>query len=261
MQIKLILYTASIALAVGLGACKPKKPDPIPNTANFKADFTIKERVGEIWVETDSVVISNSISFTANDNYDSYEWKIGDDNSTYTTKSCSTIFLTAEGDVTVRLIAKGKKNPYAPNDDGVDTVYKTFKVMEWGKSQTIGEYEGYVEGRPNDKFTVTVKHINIDFYSKYFIKNIQKGCVGYNTPSGIDPANYNQGIDNCYPGGKVLYFNWQNTVIGNCRQPKGMVKMLNKNTIIVDYTLHDTWYIGNVLQTVTTQERFIGIRK
>lgn len=243
-------------------SCKRRQdPVPVPDTTSFfKADFKIEEQVGNVWMETDSVMQSNGIRFTATADYDSYEWKIGDDARTYTTKSCATIFLQVEGDVNVRLIARGKKNPLNPNDDGIDTIQKTFRVIEWHKSATIGEYEGYIEGRPNDIFRVTIKYIAEGNMPSYFIKNINKGCTGQPDNSGVHPAYKNQGISTGFPGGKGLYFDSNSFMGGNCRAPIGMAKLLSPNKIQIDYTVRDVISF-NPWQSVTTTEKFIGNRK
>lgn len=267
MRVNTKFYIVGMLLIMYLGGCKPQKSDPNPclNTTEFKADFKIEEQVGNNWVESDTMLI-NFIRFRATEDYTSYRWTVGNDNRVFTTKQFGLQFSRAEigQEIEVTLIATGKKNACFPNDDGIDTLRKKIRLIDAKQSKIVGEYEGYVEGRPNDIFTVKIQYI-LDYDNEpwYFIRNINKGCM-----TGADKPNrtlYGQnisdmGIDECNAGGKSLYFSWYGNTGNGCRSPQGLAKLITPNKIQIDYTMGDINFVISP-NFIITSERFIGTRK
>src|SRR5687767_5620120 len=72
--------------------------DPAPRVCNkdsFKADFFIKEAVGDSLVATDKVLLYASVTFEAAGNYDTYHWTVGNNAHTSTEKKYSLLFTEA----------------------------------------------------------------------------------------------------------------------------------------------------------------------
>lgn len=266
MRVNTKFYIVGMLLIMYLGGCKPQKSDPNPclNTTEFKADFKIEEQVGNNWVESDTMLI-NYIRFRATADYDSYRWTVGNDNRVFTTKQFGLQFSRAEigQEIEVTLIATGKKTPCFPNDDGIDTLRKKIRLIDGKQSTIVGEYEGYVEGRPNDIFTVKIQYI-LDYDNEpwYFIRNINKGCTGGGNPNQMLYGQNisNMGISDCNVGGKSLAFDWFGKVGTGCRSPKGLARLITPNRIQIDYIIGD---LNPVISPnfITTNERFVGIRK
>ncbi len=149
-------------------SCKKECHDPTnPDCENYdpcfgkektNADFTISEVVGGRAFETDEVWRNSYVQFTAKQEFDSYQWVIGTHEDTFYTKSCGLSGFPEGATIKVRLV--GKRQPYTgcfSGDDGIDTVYKTFKVTASDSVRPIyGEYEGYFSNYPNHKVTVNV---------------------------------------------------------------------------------------------------------
>jgi hypothetical protein len=127
----LILFSFLIG-ALFMYQCKekvelPSPTDPCLALEPVTANFLIKEAVGDSLVETDRVLMFNSVQFEAIGAYDSYEWQVGTDERTFTDKKFSLRFMDdATGStVPVRLIVKGKPNSTCfPSDNGIDTIHQ-----------------------------------------------------------------------------------------------------------------------------------------
>lgn len=167
MRFLLFLLT-SLLLAIAVQSCKKECHDHTnPKCENYNpcfgkfpalADFTISEVVSGFPNETEEVFRMSYVQFSAKQEFESYQWVIGNHNDTFYTRTCGLKDFPEGETITVRLVGKRKPNTDCfPNDDGIDTVYKTFKVTAGDSLMPIvGEYEGYYEGNPNKKVTVKV---------------------------------------------------------------------------------------------------------
>jgi hypothetical protein len=258
MNNKIVLTLMLLAFV----ACKKKQSDPeIPDPP---ASFKIEENVGGKWVETPSVLVYNGVRFTASDLYESYKWTIGYDTRTFTTRVTGLSFPDG-GDnfVNIRLIAKKKAQHIKDTkDDGVDTLTRTMSILKWEESRIIGRYKGHVTTRPDDEFIMSVKYITYGSEPGFYIKGINKDCVG--SPEGSlygGSTRYyaNEGLENCVPGATGLYFNANGWVGGGCKNPMGLAYLTSQNDIQVDYqiTEQDAQDWKNFIKT---NETFVGTR-
>lgn len=187
---------AFLLLLVGIffvWSCKPKKdpePDPCAGKVPFKADFKMTPGFfGDSLMPTDEFY-RESIKFIALDNYETYQWKIGDDPRTFTTKQVALNFQNASGgDYLVQLIATRKASGCFPNEKIKDTVRKTFKIHVFptatGTTQDsslityVGRWRGSYTDAPNQMLTIPIA-----LYGNYpngeengiRIFNIPQGC-------------------------------------------------------------------------------------
>ena len=154
-------WLALLLMALSIAACKKCKDDPPVNPCEgksaLKADFRMFTISGNnkdtvfmpalmdtVYVK-DPEQYSGSVTFQAIGNYDSVRWRVGGDARIFKTNTFALNFdnETAKSDIDVVLI--GYKKPDAacfPNDDGVDTVKKTFTVLpiSRGYSPLVGKY-------------------------------------------------------------------------------------------------------------------------
>lgn len=161
----LVLFSVTLLIAQ---SCKRECHDPAnPDCENYdpcfgkektSADFTISEVVSGFANETDEVFRMSYVQFESKQDFDSYEWVIGNHPDTFRTKKCGLQSFPEGGTITVRFIGKKQPNRTCfPEDDGIDTVYKSFKVSAADSLIPIlGEYEGYYDAYPNQKVTVKV---------------------------------------------------------------------------------------------------------
>ncbi len=123
------------------------------------ADFKIEENMyaTKRFYECDTC-IHRTLYFTAKQELDSYQWRIGNDPRLFGGKKFAMEFEKQMQFVDVQLIG-WKKEPDQkcfPKDSGGDTVKKRvyfYKNEEW---PVLGKYNGYYESNPNDTFTITV---------------------------------------------------------------------------------------------------------
>ena len=176
-------------LGLTLFSCKrdDKPVDPCRDAKLFEADFTIKEHVGDSLVETDVVLAYNLVTIEAKEDYDSYEWSIGGDTRTYTSKSVTLRYLDdAVGPIDVSLVAKKKPSECLPTDPGIDVVRKRFTVLPWGQAPIIGRYRGYFgsDNARRDPQVVEVAFVPEEVmpgsppsaFGSFVFININKGC-------------------------------------------------------------------------------------
>jgi hypothetical protein len=233
--LNIVWFFALTGLAFFAGCDNGDDPDPCKGKTLRKASFTIAERV--FWYEvdtiqyTDTVLSENTVIFeadTAYSNFDfiSYEWKVGTDDRTWTTKKFALFFSEAFGQIEVRLIAKWRPDLKCfPNDDGVDTVYRTFTVIDRDDNPVLGVYRGATQKKPNEIFDVTIGFDNAD--DSYFIRNINNGCNSFQ--DGVKEMDLAMGY-------KMFGFDWGKNSCpwSGCLSPKGflMIDESGKNATI-----------------------------
>lgn len=218
-QITIIVVLALLgAFVVSLEGCGDE-PDPCLGLKPFTAKFTIREKLlNDLPTDTlqsDTTITGNFVAFEASEDYDSYEWKIGVDPKTFTTKKVSLLFLYPENRIAVRLIATKKTNKQCfPKDDGIDTLVKYFTVIDRGANPVYGNYNGHLTANPDDKFDIQVTHDQ--WFDQINILNLNKGC------NPIDEAIGIRGFQ-CFVGFKKISF--FGGYVNQCKRPIGWLYM------------------------------------
>lgn len=240
----LLLVLITLVL-LGTQSCKKECHDPSnPDCENYdqcfgkektNADFTISEVVGGRAFETDEVWRNSYVQFTAKQDFDSYQWVIGTHKDTFYTKSCGLSGFPEGQTIQVRLVGKRKPNTDCfAGDDGIDTVYKTFKVTASDSLlQIYGEYDGYYSNDPNHKVTVKVWRNMIPdsptWRPKAYFTNIPVEGITVSEIAGIGSTAFRinaEGIDDGPKGGYAM---------------NGFVYLLpDKKTLKAEYSHWDT---------------------
>lgn len=186
MKIKYLTFLAIIAsLFLIMNNCKKEEPYPCINLSPTNADFIheyVFNRFGRITCfEEDTFEKESTIKFSIiDDEVDSCLWKVGSSQDTFTKKSFYLTFDEAYGDIEIRLIAYKKPNIACfPEDDGIDTVYKTIYLTEKEEIPYLGKFLGYNTINPNKPFIIEFKSgVDSDFTIPsiyYFISNLPEG--------------------------------------------------------------------------------------
>lgn len=136
---KKLLYTAAILLI--LFACRKEQPemnasaDPCACASEVTADFDILERHDQIasseFILTDHVLANKSVYFRAKEDDAEYTWYIGLD--VETTQETWKLFDNTWTGSTIPITLVVKKDPNLtcfPDDDGYDSVVKTFDIYD-----------------------------------------------------------------------------------------------------------------------------------
>lgn len=164
----LLLIIACLGIVLMAESCKKECHDKSnPDCENYdpcygkektNADFTIEEMVAGRGFETDEIHRNSKVRFNAIQEFESYEWIVGNHVDTFRTKNFVLGGFPEGQSFTVRLIGKRKPNTRCfPDDSGIDTVFKTFKVTANDSLLPIyGQYEGYYDKYPDKKVTVNV---------------------------------------------------------------------------------------------------------
>lgn len=255
------------ALITGLfiiTACEKENPqiDPCAETIPITADFLIQENVGDSLVVTESVLLYNSVTFQATRSASSYTWKIGEDERTFTEPIVQLHFLDdAVGEIFVQLVVEGSPNTECfPEDDGIDTLVRTFHVIEWNDAPIIGKYEGYFESKPEKKDEIVeVKYTSPEEdpkagpYGDFELYNINKGC-------NLVPQEYNASVwVREKRGARAFRFdaNYGGTVnyLYNCDAPNAWLNLYSSDTLVIDFTY------SSPERDKRLEDRFIGIKK
>lgn len=245
-------------------ACKdePEIPlvDPCLDAQPFSASFLIQEHVGDSLVVTDSTLFYNLVTFQAPGNYSAYEWKIGEDERTFTTSRVKLLFLDdMVGEIPVRLIARGAPNTACfPEDNGIDTIEQTLHVIAWKDAPIIGKYQGYFASNPADdqqvvevKFITLEEDIRYEPFGGFELINIDKGCLPYPITNNTILWNY------INRGAKALEFNAYNFTrkyFYNCNAPNAWLTLQGEDTLKVDFTY------GQLGTDDRFKDKFTGVR-
>lgn len=146
---KLITWLSFIVF-FGLTSCKkiqPQFPQPVnpcdcqkPVSADFVIGESFEVVNGEwVFIPTDTTLHSRSVNFRTIDEADEYKWNIGF--GTYNTRNVNLFFdeQNMNSTISVTCVVRKTPNTYCfPNDDGYDSIVKTFRVSQY--PQIIGDY-------------------------------------------------------------------------------------------------------------------------
>ena len=140
-------YSRSVAVLLPLSilvffACRKEQPDmrnskdPCKCASEVSADFVIEELAThipeEIWIETDTSLHNKTVQFRALEEDAEYQWYIGIDQ--FETQTASRYFSDEwiGSDIPITLVVKKDPNKACfPNDDGYDSITKTFYVSQY----------------------------------------------------------------------------------------------------------------------------------
>jgi hypothetical protein len=235
MKNKFIQILLLLGAVVFVGCPDDVVVDPCAGVMSTSADFTIKELVETYKIDADTVMPYNTVEFSAKYPADEYEWKVGFDGRTWTTKTFTLDFHGFSGSVNVRLISKRKSinKECTPDDDGIDTVMKTLVVVV--KPAILGSFRGVNIENPSDTFTVDIRSTEYRGQSWYEIINMNKGC--YDTTMGsmlytsiAHKAIAFKGIQSGMGGVREV----------TCWDPSGIAQLYSDyNHILIEYNVID----------------------
>ncbi|MBY0481819.1 MAG: hypothetical protein K2Q21_10710 [Chitinophagaceae bacterium] len=248
--------------------------DPCKEAASIKAVLQISEIHGDSLVETDSVLINNTVSFKAMgslQNLTSFEFQVEGMSFTSGKNELRLYFdnnNVSPGDlINVRLIVKGTPNLKCfPNDKSSDTVYKKFRIIHWKNAPIIGKYKGYFGSdiSKSDPQIVEVRYNKPDSlytYGSFELFNIDKGCNTTITNPNLWPDPYD--IFFKRTGSRFMVFigggdstGGSFTFVNSCHAPSGIVQLKGRDTLTSTFTYSKS----KTAAEVRTQESFIGIR-
>jgi hypothetical protein len=248
-QLPLLLLLALIgAFVFSLEGCGDD-PNPCKDKLPISADFIIGEQLLSIdtLIESDTVLTGGTITFKSKGDYQSYEWKIGDDPRVFTTRSVSLFFEKSDFSKTLSIKLKVKDSFLAscfPNKGGVDSLTKRIVLLPSYASATFGQYEGSLDEDPTNKYIITVRFCQPGVNGFICTNNIDKGCD--NKLYTSDPYPYINDFDLTYRVmriGSPTSTNYLNAASGhplNCNDPRGWLYFKNSlNSVIVEYTTGD----------------------
>ena len=243
--------------------------------AKFKADFDIVEGIfgreeSSVYEVPTDTLSTFMLKVKANGDYDSYEWQIGEDNRTFTTKIVLLRIPDSETNkrIKVKLIAKKGYGSCTSIPAQVDSVEKSCVVamppdnegFEKSGSKYVqaicGTWLGATDDEPNRKFPVRI--INVGNVNKatnefgsissfgVFMYNLPEGCGG--PAGGIHGSDPNRGCGGIRVSDKdgaprleighnSIYI-IKNSDYSTCCPPmqlKGRLDSTNRNKIIIDF--------------------------
>ena len=221
-------------------ACKKEqtKPDVSLNcdcAKEVSADFKMGEVFGDQFIELDTIAMPISyndgnpanfgylntvyVNFSADiNNATSYEWQVGSNTITQTSKDFGLYFSDTIGTISVRLIVHAKPNKTCfPDDDGIDTVVKYLTIRNVIPDPLTGKYSGYNTNDPTHLFTIEMDTTRIvdstspyGYYVGLGIKNLPDGnqnwfFVGGNLESTTRSFVRTQILSEPYSGNFIVY--------------------------------------------------------
>jgi hypothetical protein len=243
-KIIVTLFLSAVGLvALQLTSCdRSTEPDPCSLLEPASADFI----VGESFFGTDTVINSDtirrgrSIIFKAlgrkgkEMDYETYEWKIGNDPRVFTQKVVSLLFNDANEiqPLTVTLTVKDQVLAGCfPDGGGQAVLTKQYVLVPRSTSVVFGDYEGALDENPNEKFIVSVR---ICQFGDICTVNINRGCNNHADPplsgSRIRP-------EIAY---RAMFIDSGTTFFEGCDNPKGWLYFGKSiNDVIIQYTTSD----------------------
>lgn len=198
------------------------------------AEFKMGEKFGEQFIELDTIAMPINyfdgnpanfgyintvyVYFSANtDNAISYEWQVGSNSISQTTKDFGLYFTDTIGTIPVRLIVRAKPNLMCfPDDDGIDTIVKYLTIRNVLPDPLKGKYYGYNTNDPSNYFTIEIDTARVPgtsptgFFVGLCMKNLPNGNQNW-VPVGDDLGSTTRcfvragGLGQPYTGNFVVY--------------------------------------------------------
>lgn len=265
----LVLLALLGAFVFSLEGCGDDS-NPCKGKESISADFSI----GVDFLGIDTVIVGDTIlagstvvlKSLANDIYQSYEWTIGDDPKKFITKEVKLTFsedlFPQAQSIEVKLkVQDSFLEKCFPLTKGKDSITKKMVIVPIRNTLVFGNYEGYLEESPQNKFVVSIRYC--DPIKKTFVctNNINLGCD--NKLYTSDPYPYINDISYTYRAlhiGDPKSSNFINSATGylsiNCNDPLGWLYFgKSKNQVFIDYST--AIYPDSKKRT---KHRFIGKR-
>jgi hypothetical protein len=241
---------------LGFSQCKRNEPDPCAGP--FKANFKMEVKLNDTIIAPEEFIQTNYIQFTASEDYESYEWKIGTDDRVWTGKSFGLYFWNDYGEFQVTLKARKKASLLCdPEDDGIDVVSKTLKVRPYNYYPIatplpfLGKFEGYHIDEPNKVFTLQIVDLtdvfDINGFQGVRIFNLPPGC------GGSEPSRNSYSptvLDRTYKYFRFESIPDEKFCLRTAKDGFGELKSGNPDTLILNYQIAQ----GKA-------KKFIGTRK
>ncbi len=249
---------ALLALPCMASRCNDKAdvPDPCLDKSPFKASIIVGESVRDTLIASSKILAPGTIYLKAIGDYDSVRWFLGGPQNTSRNKDYKLFFQDPEGVVDYTFIGYRKVDTKCfPNDKSSDTIRGSIEVVKRDQhADIVGNYLGYNESNPNDKFPIT-----ISFYDNvwgYFLKGIPKGCPGFTTGSEEEP--HNVGLD-IFAGNRGFAIKTGSRV---CSMVEGKGYLKSQDSLIIEYTYYPMISSDPLaFDSKTKSEKFIGIRQ
>ena len=241
-------------------------PDPCKDLIPVSADFKFKQSFYGIdsLFKVDTVYAGSRVTFSANENNASYNWKVGDNPDVFTKQSFFVDFTRPYGKIEVTLIINKQPNSTCfPKDNGIDTVKRNLFVIDPSKIKYAfeGTFTGYLTDKPQEIFDITI----VDFgpvpnpdllyppgHYGLRIYNLPKGCGNNN----FTPAEYAPEIKQSTYRNFYIEHGAGGTSCGKEFNALGRVYDQN-NKIIITFLDYDF----NKKNLVPNSKQFIGNKK
>lgn len=210
-----------------------KRTDPCKGKTAYSGDFSILENVGDSLVQTDTALRYNYITFRAEGNYDSYEWKIGNDPRTFTDKEVRLLFTEAEGKINVTLKSKKTKDSCFPEAPIEATITKSVYVVDWAYAPIIGKYLGFFKSTPTIQDIIEIRYNQSgDGFGSFELVNINKGCM-------VNPEFPDFPVWTASRGGKAMSFDASGTFYNGCKSPNVWLSIVGHDSIFSTFSYLD----------------------
>lgn len=173
--------------------------DPCDCLIKQRSTFFMGEKFGEQYIDLDTIIMPVGLGDGNPANFDyinytyvtfkannpsalSYEWQVGNNSTSQTSKEFSLYFLDSVSQMPVRLIMKSKPNKNCiPNDDGIDTIVRYLNIKNKLPHPMWGKYYGFSSEAPNDYFIIEID--TAQFPITVFGESVLAEVV-YNLPKG-----------------------------------------------------------------------------
>jgi hypothetical protein len=186
--------------AVIFYACEktPEATDSCAGIGPFDIALRVTERfAADTTLATDSITLNTPVILTASQPekgyFARYRWKIGDDPEEQTGSRLEYTFYSQRykaGDlVRIKLIGETTVNACRPDDDGIDSIETTIRIISLQDAAIVGKYRGIFQSDRNrtDTQVVEIRHYPLNTAPQSSFRpdgtilmfNVQKGC---NTP-------------------------------------------------------------------------------
>ncbi len=207
-----------------------------PVTAEFKIfdDLFVFGPNADTWYE-DSVLYVGNIKFEALEDSAYYKWYLGQDvvegyGDSVVTKGINNL---DPGTYDAALVVEKTPNIMCFSDDnGRDSIYKTFTIVDRCDLLVINKFKGVFESAPEDSVVIEFLFLDLNYY--------QKDC----TSTDLGGINLGGESDTLYIGGGIVnrYIKWTQLAY---TQPVGDFEVFPDNTCHAEYELRDENYIFN----------------
>lgn len=193
-----------VGFFIALQACKEQKAlEPIVCP---EANFRMEQEIVDTLVPVDTIFNNTiAVQFTASDLYETYEWKVGADDRTWTDKSFFLRFNEALGDIKITFIGKRKNiagcEVAGEDEEIIDTLVRNLHVKNLPAPYFYpapepylyqGTWRGAFTDEPENVFEIRIQDAGPaegpnDSSWGLRLLNFPEGCANFEDPN--DPRN------------------------------------------------------------------------